>query len=82
MLFRSEQGLSALIIKPVTGQIPRNHRAEGYLESRSVPKDPWGNEFIYLSPGEQGDYSLCSLGAEGVKGGEGKSADICNWNIQ
>lgn len=78
----TEQGLSALTTKPVIGQIPKNYRAEGYLESKSIPKDPWGNEFIYLSPGEQGDYGLCSLGADGVKGGEGKSADICNWNIQ
>lgn len=78
----TEQGLQALLEKPTVGQIPKNYRAEGYLESKSLPKDPWGNGFIYLSPGEHGDYDLCSLGADGVKGGEGKGADICNWNIQ
>ena len=78
----TEQGLQTLIAKPTVGQIPKNYRAEGYLESKSLPKDPWGTEFIYLSPGENGDYDLCSLGADGVKGGEGKGADICNWNIQ
>lgn len=78
----TEQGLQALLSKPTTGQIPKNYRQEGYLESKSLPKDPWGNEFVYLSPGEHGDYDLCSLGADGVKGGEGKGADICSWNIQ
>jgi general secretion pathway protein G len=78
----TEQGLIALITKPAVGQIPKNYRTEGYLESKSIPKDPWGTEFIYLAPGEHGDYDLCSLGSDGVKGGEGKGADICNWNIQ
>lgn len=78
----TEQGLTALTTKPTIGQIPKNYRAEGYLESKSTPKDPWGNEYIYLSPGEHGDYDLCSFGADGVKGGEAKGADICNWNIQ
>lgn len=77
----TDQGLQALITKPVTGQIPKNFRAEGYLEGKSVPKDPWGSDFIYLAPGEHGDYDLCSLGSDGVKGGEDKGADICNWNI-
>ena len=78
----TEQGLQALVAKPTTGQIPRNYRQEGYLESKKVPQDPWGNDFVYLSPGEHGDYDIFSLGADGVKGGEGKGADICNWNIQ
>src|SRR6185369_1827681 len=78
----TEQGLSALITKPTTGIIPKNYKAEGYLESKTLPKDPWSNEYIYLSPGEHGDYDLCSYGADGAKGGEGKAADICSWNIQ
>ncbi|GAB4302376.1 MAG: type II secretion system major pseudopilin GspG [Desulfuromonadia bacterium] len=78
----TEQGLAALVTKPSTGTIPKNYKPEGYLESRQVPNDPWGNPFVYLSPGEHGDYDLCSYGADGVKGGDGKGADICNWNIQ
>ena len=78
----TEQGLKALIEKPTTGQIPRNYKAEGYLESKKVPQDPWGNDFVYLSPGEHGDYDLYSLGADGVKGGEGKNADLQSWNLQ
>jgi len=78
----TEQGLAALVTKPTTGMIPKNYKPEGYLESRQVPADPWGNPFVYLSPGEHGDYDLCSYGADGVKGGDGKGADICSWNIQ
>jgi general secretion pathway protein G len=78
----TEQGLSALISKPTIGIIPKNYKAEGYLESKKVPQDPWGGEYILISPGSNGDYDLCSLGADGARGGEGKGADICNYNIQ
>ena len=78
----TEQGLQALVEKPATGQTPNNWRAEGYLESKKIPKDPWKNDYIYLSPGEHGDYDLSSYGADGVKGGEGINADICSWDIK
>jgi len=78
----TEQGMQALVTKPTVGVIPKNYTAEGYLENKQLPKDPWGNDYIYLSPGEHGDYDLCSYGADGAKGGEGKAADICNWNMQ
>lgn len=78
----TEQGLAALVTKPTTGVIPKNYKNEGYLESKKIPKDPWSNDFVFISPGANGDYDLCSYGADGVKGGEGKAADICNWNIQ
>ena len=78
----TEQGLQALVEKPTVGVIPKNYRAEGYLDSKSVPKDPWKDDFVYISPGEHGDYDLCSYGADGVKGGEGNNADICSWDIK
>lgn len=78
----TEQGLQALVEKPATGQIPNNWRAGGYLESKSVPQDPWKNDYIYLSPSEHGDYEICSYGADKVKGGEGINADICNWDMK
>ncbi len=78
----TEQGLQALVTKPATGQIPKNYRDGGYLESKTVPKDPWGNDYIYISPGEHGDYDLYSYGADGVKGGDGKDADIESWNMR
>ncbi len=78
----TEQGLQALVTKPTTGQIPKNYRDGGYLESKTVPKDSWGNDYIYISPGEHGDYDLYSYGADGVKGGDGKDADIESWNMR
>ena len=78
----TEQGLAALVEKPTSGTVPRNYREGGYLESRKVPKDPWGNDYVYLSPGEHGDYDLSSLGADGVRGGEGKGADIVSWDLR
>lgn len=79
----TEQGLQALVEKPGTGVLPKKYREGGYLESKNVPKDPWGNDYIYLSPGEHGDFDLSSHGPDGVRGGEGKNAaDIESWNLQ
>ncbi|QWV95614.1 type II secretion system major pseudopilin GspG [Geomonas oryzisoli] len=78
----TEQGLQALVTKPTTGKIPNNYKSEGYLENKNVPKDPWGNDYIYLSPGEHGDYDLSSYGADGARGGEGKNADIESWSMK
>jgi general secretion pathway protein G len=78
----TEQGLASLIEKPTVGQIPQKYREEGYLEQRRIPVDPWGNPYIYLSPGLYGDFDIISYGADGKEGGEGKDADIKNWDIQ
>ena len=78
----TEQGLQALVEKPAAGVIPKNYREGGYLENKDVPKDPWDNDYLYLSPGEYGDFDLYSLGADGVRGGEGKDADIESWNLR
>lgn len=78
----TEQGLQSLVTKPTAGKIPNNYKAEGYLETKTIPKDPWGNDYVYVSPGEHGDYDLSSFGADGVRGGEGKNADIESWNLK
>ncbi len=78
----TEQGLSALVEKPVTGQLPQNYREGGYLEQKKIPLDPWGDPYIYISPGINGDYDIISYGADGKEGGEGKNADIKSWDIQ
>lgn len=75
----TEQGLEALVTKPTTGIIPKNWNEEGYLDK--VPNDPWKNPFIYLHPGVHKEFDLVSFGADGVEGGEGKDADIENWNL-
>jgi general secretion pathway protein G len=78
----TEQGLEALIEKPTIGRIPQNYREGGYLEQKKIPLDPWGNPYIYLCPGTHGEYDIISYGADGKEGGEGKDADITNWNIK
>lgn len=78
----TEQGLQALVTKPATGVIPKNYREGGYLESKKVPKDPWSSDFLYISPGEHGDYDLYSFGADVARGGEGKNADIESWDMR
>jgi len=79
----TEQGLAALVEKPETGVTPKKWSEGGYLEKRKVPKDPWGNEFVYIAPGVQGDFDLISYGKDGVPGGEGQDdQDINNWEIE
>jgi general secretion pathway protein G len=78
----TEQGLQALIEQPETGIVPKNWRKHGYLEKGRLPKDPWGNEFVYLSPGVHGDYDIISYGADGVPDGEDKNKDINSWEIE
>jgi len=78
----TEQGLQALVEPPSAGQLPRAWREGGYLEKGKVPKDPWGNEFVYLSPGVHGDYDLSSYGADGEPGGEGKDEDVAGWELE
>ena len=78
----TEQGLQALVEPPAVGQLPKAWREGGYLEKGKVPKDPWGNEYVYLSPGIHGDFDLISYGAEGEPGGEGNDADINNWELE
>jgi general secretion pathway protein G len=78
----TEQGLQALVERPDTENVMQRWRKGGYLEKDKVPKDPWGNEFIYLSPGIQGDYDISSYGADGVPGGEDENKDINSWEIE
>jgi general secretion pathway protein G len=75
----TEQGLEALVAKPVDPNI-RNWKEGGYIDG--MKKDPWGNEYAYLAPGSHGEYDLYTLGADGQPGGEGPDADIGNWDIQ
>jgi len=79
----TEQGLEALVSSPSSGRIPENYQKGGYLESSRVPDDPWGNPYIYESPGSHGfDYEVVSLGADGLPGGEDENADIESWSIE
>lgn len=78
----TEQGLQALVEQPESGRIPKSWRKGGYLEKGSVPKDPWGNEFVFISPGVNGDYDVISYGADGTAGGEENDKDINSWELE
>ncbi len=71
----SEQGLQALVQKPTSGPTPMYWKP--YLEK--LPKDPWGNEYQYISPGIHGDVDIMTFGADAQAGGEGKDADLGSW---
>jgi general secretion pathway protein G len=75
----TDQGLDALVSKPSSPE-PRNYRDGGYI--KRLPNDPWGNDYQYLSPGDNGTIDIFTLGADAQEGGEGVAADIGNWNIQ
>ncbi len=76
----TEQGLAALVEKPTVGKVPANYPARGYISK--IPKDPWGNEYIYISPGEHDEVEIISYGADGEEGGEGANADIKSWELE
>ncbi len=75
---RTEQGLQALVSKSDISPVPKNFKSGGYLDK--LPKDPWGADYIYISPGDHGAFDIYTLGQDGVQGGEGLDADLGNWD--
>jgi len=74
----TDQGLVALVVEPTTDPVPNNWKH--YL--KSVPKDPWGREYLYLNPGQHGDVDVFTYGANGQPGGTGVNAEIGNWDAE
>ncbi|MGD8742771.1 MAG: type II secretion system major pseudopilin GspG [Granulosicoccaceae bacterium] len=72
----TDEGLEALVRQPASA---RNWKQGGYIAR--LPKDPWGEDYRYLSPGQHGPIDLYSLGADRQQGGEGINADIGNWKL-
>jgi general secretion pathway protein G len=72
----TEQGLAALISVPNAAPVPARWSGP-YLKKKTIPKDPWGRVYTYVSPGTRNreSYDLSSLGADGVEGKD----DITNW---
>lgn len=75
----TQQGLEALKSKPGGSPEPKNWNPDGYM--KSIPQDPWGNDFQYVSPGVEGPYDLYSYGSDGQEGGSEDAADISIWKI-
>jgi general secretion pathway protein G len=75
----TEQGLQALVQRPTSGPAANGWKTGGYIEK--LPKDPWGGQYQYLSPGVKGEVDLFSFGADGQPGGTGNDADIGSWDL-
>ena len=72
----TSEGLEALVTDPGI----KNYSREGYLDN--TPTDPWGNRYVYLSPGlHSKNYDLESYGKDGEDGGTEDDADIESWNL-
>ena len=78
----TEQGLMALLEAPSSGTLPKKWKKGGYLQKKKLPKDPWGNEYVYICPGANGDYDISSYGADGISGGEDNNKDVNSWEIE
>ncbi len=71
----TDEGLIALVEKP--------NSVEGwngpYLKKKQIPEDPWGNEYLYRFPGDNGIYDLYSFGQDNTEGGTGEAQDVVSW---
>jgi general secretion pathway protein G len=70
----TQEGLEALRQRPSGVE-----RWDGPYLKKEIPRDPWGNPYVYRSPGEREPYELSSYGADGVAGGGEDNADIKSW---
>ena len=69
----TEEGLEALVENPDEEKY-QNYSTSGYFKDAKMPKDSWGNKFIYIN--DEGTVELISLGADRKEGGKDESADI------
>ncbi|MBC8238350.1 MAG: type II secretion system major pseudopilin GspG [Helicobacteraceae bacterium] len=69
----TEEGLEALVENPDTEKYS-NYSSSGYFKDSKLPKDSWGNKFIYLN--NEGSVEIISLGADKKEGGKDEAADI------
>ncbi len=71
----TSEGLQALVQQP-SGSPNWNGP---YLKKSQVPKDPWGYDYQYRSPGQHGDFDIWALGADNREGGDGENQDLASW---
>jgi general secretion pathway protein G len=71
----TSEGLTALVKRPGSTAAWNGP----YLKGGLVPADPWGNAYVYRSPGEHGTYDIISYASDGVEGGTGAATDITSW---
>jgi general secretion pathway protein G len=68
----TEEGMAALMVAPPAAATKWN----GPYLKKAVPLDPWGNAYVYRSPGAKAEYEIVSTGKDGQPGGTGENADI------
>jgi len=71
----TDQGLEALVEQPSSPE-PPNWKAGGYVDR--LPKDPWNQDYLFLSPGEHGSIDIFSMGPDQTPSDD----DIGNWSLQ
>lgn len=71
----TQEGMQALVQAPA-GAANWNGP---YLKKNTLPKDPWGNDYHYVSPGQHGPFDIYSYGADNREGGEGDNKDVVSW---
>ena len=74
---RYPESLDDLVVAPTDSDLAANFPRGGFVEV--LRPDPWGNDYVYTFPGENGEFDIVSLGADGEPGGEGENADIVSW---
>jgi general secretion pathway protein G len=72
----TSEGLQALVTNPGETAAPNWKQV-----LKSLPVDPWGQPYLYASPGQHGDFDVFTYGADRQEGGEGNNADIGNWEL-
>jgi general secretion pathway protein G len=72
----TEQGIESLVTAPTTQPAPRSFPEGGFI--RRLPKDPWSEDYIMVSPGQLGRIDVYSKGPDRVAGTDD---DIGNWNL-
>ena len=75
----TDQGLQALISQPTAAPAPKAWKGPYLKKKKVIPKDPWGNDYVYAAPGTHNtnEYDLSSYGPDGVESAD----DIVNWDL-
>ncbi len=69
-------------LRELEENVANDEKWDGPYLKQNVPKDPWGEEYVYTQPGEHGDFDLISYGSDRQPGGENEAADICNYGTK
>lgn len=76
------QGLEALVARPTSEPLPKNWRTGGYIDRTDLPRDPWGNGYLYFAPGRNGEaFEILSYGSDAQPGGDGDASDISSSSL-